>query len=265
MSRLNAQTDAAKEDGLAASQNLTAMNLQPGKRYTWIDLPDFDGEQRWELIDGHPYAMSSPLTAHQLVSVRLTGALLPAFNGKPCQLLVAPMDVKLTDHDVVQPDLLVVCEPAQMLRTHVEGPPRLIIEILSDSTVRHDRVRKLNLYARAGVAEYWLVTPHPAMIEVLHNDNFSFRVAGSYTERDPLHSVVFPHLKFDLGPIFADLPDQPLIDEVHEASPEYLATLMLRRGNNIHRSHPAAGRDSSTIPPSQSGHGLTGAPTCVTG
>ena len=200
------------------------MSLEPGRRYTWLEVGDFDDEQRWELIDGHPYAMSSPMTVHQLVSVRLTGALLPAFHGKPCQLLVAPMDVKLSDHDLVQPDLLVVCDPRQLRRTHVEGPPRLIIEILSESTLRHDRVRKLNLYARAGVPEYWLVTPHPSMIEVLHNENASFRVAGSYTEHDSLQSVVFPQLKLDLGALFADLPDQPPIQEVREATSEYLAT-----------------------------------------
>jgi Uma2 family endonuclease len=202
-----------------------SLGPDPDRRYTWLETRAFSDEQRWELIDGHPYAMSSPTTAHQLVSVRLTGALLPGFSGKPCQLLVAPMDVKLSEHDLVQPDLLVVCDPSQLQRTHVEGPPRLIIEILSESTQRHDRVRKLNLYARAGVGEYWLITPHPPLVEVLHHDGDGFRVAGVYTERDHLPSAVFPQLSLDLGPIFADLPDQPLIEEVREASPEYLATI----------------------------------------
>lgn len=199
--------------------------INPNHRYTWLEVRAFDDEQRWELIDGHPYAMSSPRTAHQLVSVRLTVALYPFFSGNPCQLLTAPMDVKLSDYDLVQPDLLVVCEPHQLRRTHVEGPPRLLVEILSESTQRHDRVRKLNLYARSGVSEYWLVTPHPALIEVLHNDGAGFRVAGNYTDRDRLKSPAFPQLSLDLGPIFADLPDQPPIEEVHEATPEYLATL----------------------------------------
>ena len=203
------------------------MSLRPdlNRRYTWQEARALDDEQRWELIDGQPYAIGSPLTAHQLVSVRLTGALLAVFSGRPCQLLVAPMDVKLSEHDLVQPDLLVVCDAAQLQRSHVEGPPRLIIEILSESTQRHDRVRKLNLYARSGVGEYWLVTPHPALVEVLHNDGAGFRVAGTYTERDRLQSVVFPQLSLDLEAIFANLPDQPLIDEVREAAPEYLATL----------------------------------------
>lgn len=202
-----------------------SLRPDPNRRYSWLEARGFDDQQRWELIDGQPYAMGSPLTAHQLVSVRLTGALLPFFGGEPCQLLVAPMDVKLSEHDLVQPDLMVVCEAGQLQKTHVEGPPRLIIEILSPSTQRHDRVRKLNLYARAGVGEFWLVTPHPALVEVLHNDGAGFRVAGAYTERDRLQSVAFPHLAMNLVPIFADLPDQPQIEEVREATPEYMATL----------------------------------------
>lgn len=202
-----------------------SLRPDPDRRYTWLEVRTFDDEQRWELIDGHPYAMSSPLTAHQLVLVRLTATLFPVFSGKPCQLLVAPMDLKLSEQDLVQPDLLVVCDPTQLHRTHVEGPPRLIIEILSESTLRHDRVRKLNLYARGGVGEYWMITPHPALVEVLHNDGAGFRVAAVCTERDRLRSVVFPHLSLDLGPIFADLPNQPFIEEVREATAEYLATL----------------------------------------
>lgn len=203
------------------------MSLEPERRYTWLEVRALDDELRWELIDGFPFAIGSPGVWHQLVSVRLAGALLPSFSGNPCQLLVAPMDVKLSEYDLVQPDLLVVCEAAQMRRTHVEGPPRLVIEILSDSTLRHDRVRKLDLYCRAGISEYWIVTPHPAVVEVLHNDG-GFRVSGTYTEQDCLRSATFPALVLELGPIFADLPGLPQLDEVREASPEYLAEVFER-------------------------------------
>jgi len=68
-----------------------------------------------------------------------------------CPVYPAPMDLKLSDRDVVQPDILVVCDPKQIKKTHVEGPPFLLIEILSFSTLLHDRGRKLELYARSGV------------------------------------------------------------------------------------------------------------------
>lgn len=202
------------------------MDLDREHRYTWSEVRAFDDEQRWELIDGYPYAMSSPFTIHQVISMNLIAALLPSLSGTPCRLLSAPMDVKLSEYDMVQPDLLVVCDSTQLKRTHVEGPPRLVIEILSESTGRHDRVRKLNLYARSGVAEYWLVTPHPPLIEVLRNVDGCFSYVGAFTEAHMLRSGVFPQLALDLSKVFADLPPQPLIEEVKEATPEYLASLI---------------------------------------
>lgn len=92
----------------------------------------------------------------------------------------------------MQPDLLVVCDPSQLQRIHIEGAPRLVIEIWSDSSLRPDRVRKMNLYARAGVSEYWMVTPHPPMAEVFSNQDGHFVVAGSYTECDMLRSPAPP-------------------------------------------------------------------------
>lgn len=133
--------------------------MQPDRnmRYLWSDVQTFDSKQRWELIDGYPFAMSSPLTIHQMISVQLTAALLPLLRGGPCRLLAAPMNLKLSERDLVQPDLLGVCDAAQFRTTHIEGPPRLMVEILSDSSVRHDRVRKMNLYARTGVTD---LDPH---------------------------------------------------------------------------------------------------------
>jgi len=132
----------------------------PQKRpLNFEDYRSWPDESRWELIDGHPYAMWSPSSLHQELSTSLVLELTPFFRDRGCRLFHAPMDVKLSDHDVVQPDLLVVCDPKQIRSTHIEGAPALVVEILSPSTLRHDRVLKLNLYARAGVAEYWLLTP----------------------------------------------------------------------------------------------------------
>lgn len=111
--------------------------------------------------------------------------------------------------------------PKQIQATHIEGPPRLVVEILSPSTLRHDRVRKLNLYARAGVAEYWIITPHPFMVEVMRLGNGTFATVGSYTETGRLRSPEFPGLELDLNELYATLPPQPPIDEVREATPPY--------------------------------------------
>lgn len=195
----------------------------PQKRpLTFEDYRSWPDESRCELIDGDPYAMSSPSSLHQELLTSLVLALTPFFRGRGCRLFPAPMDVKLSEHDVVQPDLLVVFDLKQIQATHIEGPPRLVVEILSTSTLRHDRVRKLNLYARAGVAEYWLITPHPFMVEVMRLDNGMFATAGSYTEAGRLGSPEFPDLELDLSELYATLPPQPPIDEVREVPPPYV-------------------------------------------
>lgn len=197
----------------------------PQKRpLTFEDYRSWPDESRCELIDGQPYAMSSPSSLHQVLSTSLVLALTPFFRGRGCQLFHAPMDVKLSENDVVQPDLLVACDPKQIQATHIEGAPRLVVEILSPSTLRHDRVRKLNLYARAGVAEYWLITPHPFMVEVMRLGNGMFATAGSYTETGRLCSCEFPELELDLSELYATLPPQPPIDEVREGLPPYVYT-----------------------------------------
>lgn len=195
--------------------------LSERRPLTFADYQSWEGEQRWELIEGQPYAMSSPSSLHQMLSLAFVIHLAPYFPGSPCRLFHAPLDVKLSDHDVVQPDLLVVCDPGQVRPTHIEGAPRLVIEIVSPSTQRHDRVRKLNLYSASGVCEYWLVTPHPFMVEVLHNVQGCFSTVGAYTETGHLRSPSFPQIQLDLNEIFQSLPPQPPLDEVREGVPPY--------------------------------------------
>lgn len=158
---------------------------------------------------------------HQAVSTNLAAALGAHFRGTPWRVLLAT-DVLLGDIRV-QPDVL-VCDHAQLERTHVEGPPRLVIEIISPETFLEDRCRKQALYAKSGVQEYWLVTPHPAMVEVIHQ----VHGCSGYMDTDTLRSGAFPDLVLDLRLVFADLPPQPDLNEVKAATPEYLATLLRR-------------------------------------
>jgi Uma2 family endonuclease len=147
-------------------------------------------------------------------------ALLHAhFKGRPCRPFLSPIDVRFSEHDVVQPDLIVVCEESRITATHIEGPPTLVIEILSPSTQRHDKVRKLRLYAAAGVKEYWLFQPYPALAEVLSLQGTGYRVAGTYTEADELVSPCFPDLTINLRDIFPE-PDEG-IEEIRETPPPY--------------------------------------------
>jgi len=112
------------------------------------------------------------------------------------------MDVKLSDMDVVQPDVLVVCHPEQFKRTHIEGAPTLVIEILSDSSEQHDRGIKMRLYAVHGVPEVWLVKPYPSIVEVYRLDGRSYRLIETYVPPGNLSSPGFPKLKLKLKDIF---------------------------------------------------------------
>jgi len=179
------------------------------KGYTWDDYRAWPDDARWEIIGGEAYAMSpSPTARHQMVQARLVVALDTFFRGRPCRAIPSPMDVKLSATDVVQPDVLVVCRPEQIKATHIEGPPALVVEILSDSSEQHDRGIKLRLYAAYGVPEVWLVKPFPSLVEVYRLDGESYRLAATYVPPDTLKSPGFPKLKLKLKDVF-DFPLEP--------------------------------------------------------
>jgi Uma2 family endonuclease len=179
------------------------------ERFTWADYQTWPDDERWEIIGGEPFAMlPSPTSRHQRISGQLFLCLALHFRGKQCRPFAAPVDVKLSDEDVVQPDLLVVCNPRQIKRTHIEGAPRLVVEILSEHSVLHDRMRKTALYARAGVRELWLVTPFPSLVEVFQLQRGAYRLAAAYPKEQELVSPTFPDLKIKLADVF-DFPLEP--------------------------------------------------------
>ncbi|NLI79589.1 MAG: Uma2 family endonuclease [Candidatus Riflebacteria bacterium] len=126
-------------------------------------------EGEWcEFIDGQMFDMvAAPGSAHQAVAMDLGRQFANFLLGKPCQVFPAPYEVRLPearpgrkkDFTVVLPDLVVVCDPARRTPRGCLGAPDLVVEILSPATVSHDQVRKLNLYERHGVREYWIVHP----------------------------------------------------------------------------------------------------------
>ena len=183
--------------------------LQSERRLTWEDyLKSAEGE-RWEIVDGVVYDMSpTPAIPHQVVAREIGGVFYNYFKGKKCQPFAAPTAVKLSRHDVVEPDLLVVCDPRQIKPTHIEGAPALVVEILSPSSHGQDRVRKMRLYAKAGVKEYWIVTPFPACVEVFLLDGATYRMHGAYGKDEEMTSATFPDLKLRLAEIF-DFPLEP--------------------------------------------------------
>ena len=192
--------------------------------YTWDDYRTWPDDERWEIIDGEAIVMSpSPTYRHQRLLAQLVRKLGDFFDGRPCEVLPAPMDVKLSDTDIVEPDILVVCDPEMIKSTHIDGPPTLVVEILSPSSAVHDRLRKLHLYARAGIPEYWIATPFPSLIEVLVLRDKAYEIAGVYGRDDVLESVRFPGLRIDLSDVFSFplTPEEEAVYEVREPPPRY--------------------------------------------
>ena len=138
--------------------------------YTYADYCTWNDSERWELIEGVPYMMSpAPSPIHQGISREIAGQLYNFLKGNPCKLFAAPFDVRLNadkaDDTVVQPDLLVICDSSKIDDKGCAGAPDLVIEILSPSTIRLDRIIKFRLYQKAGVREYWIVDPETQSIQ----------------------------------------------------------------------------------------------------
>ena len=155
----------------------------PYRRADYAALPD---DPRCELIHGRFYVSPSPIRIHQFVVGQIGRVLYDIADATGGEAIVAPMDVHLADHTVAQPDVLYVSlERHEILQTWIEGAPDLVVEVLSPSTARMDRLLKLNRYAEAGVAEYWLVDPAARTIEFFVNDGEHFVVhtqeGGSWT------------------------------------------------------------------------------------
>jgi len=193
-------------------------------KYSWEDYRTWPDDECWEIIDGTPYNMSpAPRPRHQNLVINIGAELRSFFKGKPCKPFIAPIDVKLSDWDIVQPDLIVVCDKDSIKDTHVDGAPSLVIEVLSPSTEKKDRHQKLELYAKAGVKEYWLVQPFPSFIEILVLDNGKYRIEQVFDKDEQLISPSFPELKIDLKEIFDfDLePHEQAMFEVRESPAVY--------------------------------------------
>ena len=183
--------------------------LEKDARYTYADYLTWDDDVRYELIDGVPYMMASPGQQHQEFLTEFSRQFSNFLRGKPCKGFVAPFDVRLfpqNDHDddtVVQPDFLVVCDSKKLDGKSCNGAPDFVLEILSPSTSRKDRIVKKAQYGWAGVREYWIIDPKDGMLEkhVLES--------GAYTHEwldasAPVPVSIFPGFEIDLALIFGE-------------------------------------------------------------
>jgi Uma2 family endonuclease len=191
--------------------------------YTWDDYQTWDDARRWEIIAGDVYDMTpAPGLSHQSVSTRLSSVLDRFFRGKSCRVFSAPVDVKLSNDDIVQPDIVVECDASHLKGSHIDGAPTLVVEILSPSTQAHDRMRKMPLYAKSGVREVWLVSTDVRLVEIYVLNGHAYLLKGTHSIGTSLRSQAFPDLRINLTSVFEYLPDAgDSSSMVREASPPY--------------------------------------------
>ena len=143
--------------------------------HTYGEYLHWPDDVRYELIDGEARMMApAPTADHQDIVGEIYYQLRQALEGAPCRVFIAPFDVRLPRGNeadeavdtVVQPDVLLVCDPAKIDRRGVRGAPDWVVEVLSPSTAAHDQIAKRRVYERAGVREYWLVHPTDRTVTV---------------------------------------------------------------------------------------------------
>ena len=162
-----------------------------------------DDGNRHEVINGLHYMNPAPNTNHQTISKRLQHFFYTLVELPGLGLVFdAPIDVQFGDHDIVQPDLIVILKdgPAKITETRIVGPPDLVIEILSRSTAKNDFTIKRRLYEQSGVREYWIVDPDAARIETWLLKDGKFVENGSATE--DLKPAILPEISIPVTKIF---------------------------------------------------------------
>ena len=169
--------------------------------YARLTPPD---SGNYELHQGKIVFMPSPLAPHQIVSDNLhTYISYFVKQNKLGRMLAAPMDVRFTKHDTVQPDLLFISnDRLTIIEKIVEGAPDLVIEIKSPSNTASELQYKKYLYEMGGVREYWLVNLELKTIKQYELIDEELHLQRTLTVSDSLRSVVLPHFEMGVGRVF---------------------------------------------------------------
>jgi Uma2 family endonuclease len=189
--------------------------LRDVERHTYGEYLTWPDDQHDELIDGVPYAMGpAPTRGHQRLMLEIARQIADALEGGPCEVNVAPFDVRLPEGDeadeaiatVVQPDIAVVCDPSKLDERGCRGAPDWILEVLSPSSAGQDQIRKLALYERHGVREYWLAHPSDRIVTIYRLEGDTYGRPLVREMRDRLASATCPQVEIDWERVVKGLP-----------------------------------------------------------
>lgn len=183
------------------------------EQYTFADVLTWDENERIEIINGEAFMMAPPSSVHQEIVAELTRQFGNYLEGKRCKVYPAPFGVRLFERDgespedvdtMVEPDLSIVCDRNKIDKHGCKGAPDLVVEVLSPSTIRHDRFVKLALYQRAGVREYWIVEPETQTVQVYTLENGILHPRAFYGAGDVAKVNVLDGCFVELGKVFTE-------------------------------------------------------------
>lgn len=182
-------------------------------RYTFADVLAWEENERIEIVNGETVMMAPPSVEHQRISIEISRQLANYLSGKKCEVFAAPFGVRLFEQDgdspedvdtMVEPDISVICDESKLDKYGCKGAPDLIIEILSPSTRRHDRLVKLGLYQRAGVREYWIVNPADKTVQVFLLEGGELLLREDYGQEDTAKVNVLDDCLIELSKVFTE-------------------------------------------------------------
>lgn len=180
------------------------------KHFTFQDLLLWDEGKRYEIFDGEPILLATPSTKHQGIISFLTTEFNIHLRGKECRVFPSPFSVRFSESDdydqadnVFEPDISIVCHLNQLDQYGCKGAPNLVIEVLSPSTSRNDRVKKYNTYQHFGVHEYWIIDPANETVEIYVLENGIYQRWNVYGMEDVITSKQFEELAISAEDMFS--------------------------------------------------------------
>ncbi|MBN1698630.1 MAG: Uma2 family endonuclease [Spirochaetales bacterium] len=162
-----------------------------------------DNGKRHELIDGDHFITPAPSIRHQIVSKNIEYLFERYFRNSDTGIILdAPVDVYLSDFDIVEPDLIIIKKENQKIirDNYIKGHPDMVVEIISPSTQKNDIELKKHLYEKYGVEEYWIVDPDNNEVQQYVLREGTYMKRGTFTDGITAH--ILPDLSIDLKKIF---------------------------------------------------------------
>lgn len=179
---------------------------------TYDDYAALDDDNRYELVDGQLELMSpAPAVSHQVISFQLQRRIADTCENE-FLILYSPVDLILSPTEVRQPDLVLIHRSRLQMITKrgIEGAPDLVVEILSPSTRRRDKIGKLKVYAKYGIPEYWIVDPDSGTLEQYERFEGTYDLTDIYAGEERVRSNRIPCVSFTMGDIMQAIKDLPI-------------------------------------------------------